>query len=151
MHTTNEIIKMLSWSNSSEEQKKGIELAQQFRCLEVFFQPIACDYSKDVWANCAIVIAKHSDDELAPYILDMLIWLQDMNWPGAEIIEKRLICYKKTQDLAETLNNLIENCLALEDDVWLANLSRLMANTELINCLKIESYNALSSSRGQEN
>ena len=38
------------------------------------------------WKNCAIVLSEKSDEELAPYLDDLLRWLQDINWEGGTVI-----------------------------------------------------------------
>ncbi len=91
--STNEMFEMLNWNSSIETQKKGICEAVKVKYISIFFQP---QESKDVWENCAKVIAKKSDTELSIYVIDMLTWLQDMNWPGAERIFNRL-CHMQPQ------------------------------------------------------
>ena len=51
------------------------------------FQPIE---SKSIWENCAKVLISKEDQELNLYLISMFQWLQDMNWPGAELIYERL-------------------------------------------------------------
>ena len=150
MYTVDIVINMLSWHNSPEDQKMGIALARQLCRLDSLFQPFTNGYSKDVWNNCALVISDFSDNELLPFISEMLFWLQDMNWPGAEIIQKRLVSFQKTQELAETLDGLIEKCIASADDIWLANLAELLRNPDLIPYLKREAYSALYCSQHRE-
>ena len=90
----NEIIEMLDWNNPPEVQKKGIELARQVKCLNVFLQPFLPNASKSLWENAAIVLCEKSDEELSPYFQGMLEWIRDLNVPGAEIVFERL---KKTK------------------------------------------------------
>lgn len=86
--TIDKIFEMLSWNNDSETQSNGIEIAKSVKHLSVFFQPIE---NKAVWENCAKVISSKTDEELELYIIPMFEWLQDMNWPGADIILNRLL------------------------------------------------------------
>lgn len=82
-----EIFELMSWDNDEAAQIRGIEEAKKIRHLSVLFQPME---SKSVWENCAKVLADKSDGELKLYLIDMFEWLQDMNWPGADIIYGRL-------------------------------------------------------------
>ena len=82
-----EIFSLMSTDNDEAAQQKGIAEAKKIRYISVLFQPIE---SKKVWENCAKVIIQKKDDELRRYVFSMFAWLQDMNWPGAELIYERL-------------------------------------------------------------
>lgn len=82
-----EIFDMLSWDNDEKIQQQGIEKAKKIKNLSVLFQPIE---SKSIWENCAKVLISKEDQELNLYLISMFQWLQDMNWPGAELIYERL-------------------------------------------------------------
>ena len=72
--------------------QKGIDAAKQIKNLFPFMQPIILppEKSKSVWEPCAKVIAMRSDEELQPFIFQLLQWIADPNWPGALIIYNRL-------------------------------------------------------------
>ena len=91
-----ELFDMLSWDSDEETQRKGIELALDVKCCSVFLQPRGLKHSKDVWENCAKILAAYPDETLKYCLKELLEWLGDMNWPGAEIVLQRLI---KFQDL----------------------------------------------------
>lgn len=82
-----QLFEMLSSNNEEKIQMQAIEEAKKIKNLSVLIQPIE---SKSIWENCAKVLASKSDQELAIYLIDMFQWLQDMNWPGADIIYERL-------------------------------------------------------------
>ena len=77
------IMSLLDWNNSTEQQTQGIELAKRVKCLNVFLQPNNYCYGKNVWGNCAKILSARSNEELSPYLTELMMWLQDMNWPGA--------------------------------------------------------------------
>ena len=108
------ILDMLSWENDEATQAKGIQLAQKIRYLSIFIQPVE---GKHLWENCAKVIASKEDDVLALYLTDLFQWLQDMNWPGAEIIYRRLLNFEGPE-----LNTAFSICLKMaeknRDIVW---------------------------------
>ena len=97
-YSIDEIYNLLTWDNqlSHEENetkaKKGIEAAQQIKNLFPFIQPIIVppEASKRVWESCAKVVAMRSDEELEPFLIMLLEWIQDLNWPGALTIYDRL-------------------------------------------------------------
>ena len=118
------VMELMDWNNSIENQKKGVELARNIKCLNAFLQPGA-PYGKSVWENCAKVLTERTNKELVSCLHGMLEWLQDMNWPGAFCILDRL--KKMTGDsLFEYLyNSSLKYAKALEDDVWESNLKML--------------------------
>ena len=81
------IFSMLESSNDKQTQLKGIEEARKVKQISVFFRPKG---RKEIWENCAKIISEKSDSELEAYLYDMFVWLQDMCWPGADIIYDRL-------------------------------------------------------------
>lgn len=118
------IMELLDWNNSIEEQALGIRLARDVKCINAFLQP-GSPYGKNVWDNCAKILSERTNEELAPYLIELMEWLQDMNWPGAFCILDRL--KKMTGDsLFEYLyNSSLKYAKVLEDDVWESNLKML--------------------------
>lgn len=82
-----QIFEMLSWNNDKRIQAQGIKEAKKIKNLSVLIQPIE---SKSIWENCAKVLVSKTDEELQIYLIDLFEWLQDMNWPGADIVYERL-------------------------------------------------------------
>lgn len=84
------ILNMLDWNAPKEVQKQGIEQAKKTGEIKCFIQPTSQKHNKNVWDNCALVLAQKSDAELEPYLPELLEWTQDLNWPGALVITDRL-------------------------------------------------------------
>ena len=114
-----DIFGYLSWNNAPEVQSMGIEMAKKIKFLSVLIMPIE---DKSVWENCAKVLASKSDDELDRYFIKLFEWIKDMNWPGADIIYRRLSlvpsqkimwAYKYSVSIAEQTH----------DDLWTLVLS----------------------------
>ena len=40
-----------------------------------FIQPLTPRHNKNVWENCAAIIAEKSDEELETYLTELLEWL----------------------------------------------------------------------------
>ena len=132
------IMWLIDWNRSEDEQQAGISLAREISCINAFFRPIGLGYSKSVWDNCAIIIAERSDAELAPYISDMLLWLEDLNWPGAEIIQNRLIQFRDVETMSLHSRAIVPVLKTLKQDSWLGFIAELLRNTDLKKALSGE-------------
>lgn len=124
MFDIDKIMEMLDWNNSIEDQALAIESAKNVKCINVFLQP-GSPYGKRVWDNCAKILSARSDKELAPYLIPLLEWMQDLNWPGALTILDRMISYTDMSAFNFALNRCIARATALQDETWLANLYEL--------------------------
>ena len=122
---------LIDWKRSPAEQQEGIALAREVVCINAFFQPITSEYSKSVWENCAAIICERSDQELLPYLTDMFLWLEDLNWPGAEQIQQRLIAFQYVDLLASDLDSFVAALEKLGETSWLIFLSELLNNKKL--------------------
>ena len=131
MTNIDRIMYLLDWNRSPVEQREGISLAREINCIKAFFQPIGPGYSKSVWENCATIISERPDEELLPYITDMILWIQDLNWPGAVQIQQRLIEFQDVSLLALTLNSIVPALEKLADTNWLMFISDLLSNQKL--------------------
>ncbi len=105
-YTIDEIMEMLA-SNDEATQKKGIILASEVKNLKCFMQPEYMDYGQRTWDNCAAIISARTDDEIKDYIIDMLIWVKDINWWGAMDILDRLIEYKDKKHLEDCIMRML--------------------------------------------
>ncbi len=117
---------MLDWHMPSEVQSKGIALAKKTKTIIPFIQPLTPKYNKNVWENCAKIIAEKSDNDLKPYLAELLKWLQDMNWPGAFCILNRLQEYSDNNSICNEINFCIEEAKKFNDEVWKSNLCLLL-------------------------
>lgn len=128
-----EIMNMLDWHMSPEIQSKGIALAKNIESIIPFIQPITERYNKNVWENCAIIIASKSDEELTPHLAKLLDWLQDMNWPGALIILERLKLFSG-ENLIKPFIDRFTYAINLNNEeglMWLDCLSEFLDNKDL--------------------
>lgn len=123
-----EILDMIDWNKPVETQSKGISLASKFENIVPFIQPLTPKHNKNVWENCAVIISQKSDEEIKPYLVELLEWLQDTNWPGALCILDRLCKYSDNNTIFEAINTCIEKAKESRDDVWNSNLHLLLSN-----------------------
>lgn len=133
------ILEMLNENNDIQIQEKGIELAKEIKDISLFMLP---SMTSAIWKNCAKVIESKSDEELKPYILDLLVWIQDINRSGAFRIYFRL----KDMDvniLYPDYIKVVEKCILENDDIWLDWLSGLIERESLKDKLPIHLYRIL--------
>lgn len=121
------IMDLLDWNNSIEKQEQGIKLAENVKCINVFLQPGSRHYGKNVWDNCAKILSARSNEELSPYLIELMEWLQDMNWPGAFCILDRLKGMVNEQLFQHSYTICLKYAKALDDEVWENNLKMLKA------------------------
>ena len=120
------IMELLDWNRTEEEQAKGRELARDVKSINVFLQP----NGKNLWDNCALILAERSDEELEPYLLNLMAWLEDMNWPGAFCILDRLNRYADTSMFNWTLKSSLELAKAMHAKIWRKNLKEIKRRAE---------------------
>lgn len=118
------IMELIDWNNSIEKQAQGVRLAQDVKCINAFLQP-GNPYGKNVWDNCAKILSGKTDEELSPYLVELMGWLQDMNWPGAFCILERLKKMVNESLFQHSYNICLKYAKALEDEVWESNLRML--------------------------
>ncbi|MBQ2954162.1 MAG: DUF5071 domain-containing protein [Clostridia bacterium] len=118
--TIDELYDALCWHPTGDIPPEVIEAAMEIRNLHVFVQPMLNppERSKAVWDGCAMILARHSDEELRPHLSRLLEWLQDPNWPGARIIEARLLNMDRKY-LQSALESSIRQARKLDDTEWL--------------------------------
>ena len=122
-----EIMDMLDWHMPPEIQSKGISLAKNIATISPFIQPLTPRHNKNVWENCATIIAERSDEELKPHLIELLEWLQDMNWPGAFCILDRLQRYADNNSIHSAIKICVEKADVCNDKVWADNLFLLLS------------------------
>lgn len=92
--------------------------------INVFLQP-GFPAGKSTWDNCAKVLSMKTNAELEPYMIELMEWIQDMNWPGAFCILERLKAMQ-TEQLFEHDYRICMKCArALGDEVWMNNLKMI--------------------------
>ncbi len=127
------IMSLIDWNKSINEQADGIKMAEEVENINVFLQPCNKKYNKNVWDNCAKILSKRTDDELSPYLVELLDWLQDLNWPGALVILDRLKVFsgKKLKKPFIDRFTYAVNLNNEEGLMWLDYLSELLDNEQL--------------------
>ena len=126
MYNIDEVMDMLDCNNDVEIQEKAIELAKNVKCINVFILPKHSKCNKNVWENCAKVLADKTDKILNPYLIKILEWIEDLNRPGAIIIVDRLKKFRDMKMLSFAIKECVKRASATDNHIWLENLSELM-------------------------
>ena len=139
-----ELFEMISWNSDEETQRRGIELAKDITCLSVFLMPHGGKYSKDIWENCAKIICSYPDEILIYYLTELLEWIEDINWPGAEIVFERLCGFSNTEWLTREISDSVKIALVQKRNIWLNNILALYSeNKKLENRLPEDIFRML--------
>jgi len=125
-----EILDMLDWHMPSEIQYEGISLARNIETIIPFIQPLTPKHNKNVWGNCAVIIAEKSDKKLKPHLVQLLEWLQDMNWPGAFCILERLKKYLDKDSILRAISICLQKAKDCNDEIWESNLLMLQSGMD---------------------
>lgn len=125
-----DIMKMLDGNNVQEIQDKGIELGKKIECINVFILPLHQGYNKNIWENCAKILASKSDETLEPYLEHLLEWVEDINWPGALIIIERLKQFSDIEKFYTVYEDTVKRAFGTNRGMWIANLSKLIEDNE---------------------
>ena len=120
------IMDLLDWNYSLEKQEQGVKLAKNVKCINAFLQPSSRYYGKNVWDNCAKILSARTNEELSPYLVELMEWLQDMNWPGAFCILERLKGMVNEPLFQHSYTICLKYAKALEDEVWKNNLQMIV-------------------------
>ena len=147
MNNIDTILYLIDWNRSEQEQQQGINMAREVKCIKAFFQPYVPGNCKRIWHNCAQIIIERSDEELIPYTDDLLIWISDLNVPGAELVLNRLLCFSNTDVLSAAICRIIPALIAIDDYPWLMSLADLLDNKNLIEKLDDTTISILSKYR----
>ena len=126
MVSVTEIMDMLDWHMPPEIQLRGRTLAKNVGTILPFILPLTPKHNKNVWDNCATIIAEERDETLEPYLVELLEWLQDMNWPGALCIQGRLRRYSDNNSIRSAIDICIKEAKEHKDETWECNLYMLM-------------------------
>ena len=120
------ILDMLDWNKPPEIQSAGRNLARNIETISPYIQPLTPKINKNVWENCAIIITERNDESLTSHLVELLGWLQDLNWPGAFCILDRLQKYSDADSMRRAVDICIENARNCNDEVWECNLNMLL-------------------------
>lgn len=122
------LINNLDWSLPKNTQEKSINslISINDEKLHMLVQPIA----KSHWENASIVIKHIGYPRIKNIIPTLLIWLQDVNWPGALTILDVLAQIDK-KNIIKQLEQTLITAKNDEDYMWIGGLKRLIEKTDI--------------------
>lgn len=82
---------------------------------------------KDLFGVCAEVLSQLPIDVFDSIAVETTRWLQDLNWPGCDLIENKLRQLPK-QRLQQIVVLAIEEAKKEHDEEWAFNLSEVFAD-----------------------
>ena len=117
------IIDRLNWNNQKEDIMDAKDELSKIpdESIHLLIQPL----SRFHWENSADVIVDIGVDRCITVMGDLLMWLKDMNWPGAIKIYHML---KESENtiIDEYILKSAEIAKMEEDDEWLENINMLI-------------------------
>ena len=123
------LIKDLDINRPIEDQKNAIKtmITRNDYDIKKLILPldIRYDIGKKHWENAASVICGKKESTILMIVPDLLIWLQDMNWPGAWKILDRLNSLPKESILLHK-ENAIRTAKNSNDEIWIDNLNNIL-------------------------
>lgn len=142
----NDIIEKMDWDYPEDIQVKAREEASKIKDLSVL---ILNEAGKGVWENCALVLADKTDEELYPYLDEILVCFQDLTWPGTQIILKRLLKFDENM-LKPKLEETIYKAYKNKEFWWIVLLDSLLKNPKLKQIIDSKCLAIIEDSKRQE-
>ena len=129
-----EIMDMIDWHMPSEIRIKGVSLARDTETIIPFIQPLTPEHNKNVWEGCAKILIDRRDRDLTPFLIPLLEWVQDENWPGFDLILNRLRHVEPTI-LIRPYSYCLIKAKETDDIMWIYYLSLISRDTPLFDLL----------------
>ena len=104
--------------------KLALLLEKEENNTETYFNPLRYK-SKFSWFNILYIIERMSYTRKLEYILFLIEFLQDVNWPVFRYTISSLMSYKKT-DLVPFVEQALWTAYRDDDEMWIAGIARLM-------------------------
>lgn len=118
----------LDWGNPESAQIRAVRSIIEDHGISPFLL-LQDKLPKSSWLNAAIVLRSWGSPRIDVIIDGLLLWLQDLNWPGATHILV-LLYDMPTGKLSDPLLRAIQEAKERKDEDWLYNLSFLVDREE---------------------
>ncbi len=123
------IMNLLDEHQPKNLQEEGLKQASKIKNISVFLQPYHPNYNKNVWNNCALVLSNFSDEDLLPHLENLLLWIKDLDNPGATTILNRMKKMNKKDYIYDyCLEVYIKLATILDNEKWLNALNEIRRN-----------------------
>ena len=124
MDDIKKLIDDLSWNKSQEIQNNAIEKLINIDQNELYLL-VRPSEDKTCWENAAKVLKKLDYFRIKVILADLLMWLQDMNWPGASTVFDILISVDK-EELIPYIEDALKKANEELDYMWITSLKELI-------------------------
>lgn len=120
----NELLKDLMWDADVSKQGEAIKTLSSMKDLnlEILLQP---SLGKSCWENAARVLYIIGYPRVMKVIDGLFEWLQDMNWPGVDIVIDILKLMPK-EIFIENLEKCVKKAINAKDEEWIYSLAQLI-------------------------
>ena len=119
------ILKMLDKSNSPQVQAEGMHFAEEINAGDIVCF-ILHPPNAGAAENCAKILSGKDDDALNLCLEDLVQWLKDLTFPGADIIARRLENFQDKNTLRIVKNACLKEAHKTHDKVWENNIKKLI-------------------------
>lgn len=127
------LLDSLRWNRSPKEQLEDVvRLALDENTDPSTLIMPALD--KQYWGNAALTLLLMEPERVKPYLPQLMIWLQDANWPGAYTIMEMLHNMPK-EYVMPALQAAREEALKQDDENWVDNID-MIYDTESITYIR---------------
>lgn len=121
-------IDLLNWHLPEAEQRANMA-AVHIASAEDIEALILPAKRKDCWENCAILLASLDNSRLLPFLPRLMEWYQDMNWPGFELIDRR-VKQLPYNTLRVAVADALRKATSEHDSEWHENLQSAFDDLE---------------------
>ena len=130
MLSDSDLVERLHCYYHPEEQNQAIEeiLKRDSFDLSLLLRPMRKMY----WEHAALVLSRMNQERLLPIMDGLFEWIQDLNWPGAQVIRKKLGEFPK-EVFMPYYEKAVIRAIAESDYEWLGYLSWfILENTKKV-------------------
>ncbi len=119
-------IDSLSWYLPIEKQRANIDNVKYISDDDVE-RLILPHYKQTCWENCAVLLSTLDDQRFISFLPKILEWYKDLNWPGIEVIGKR-IREIPPYLVKDAVTVALRNAKNENDEEWYENLANSFSN-----------------------
>jgi len=122
------LLRRLSWDTPEETKQAAMRELEQLD--EDKFSVLLQPNGKGCWENAAIILKRIGYPRIRKIIPGLFEWLQDINWPGTDIVIDILANIDKKEILPYIENYLIKAAKE-NDDPWITGIKQLVVAMDL--------------------
>ncbi len=87
-------------------------------------------YDKSYYGVAAELIVRMGYEKFKNHIEEVFVWVQDLNWPSAEVIAEFLASIPR-DELIEHLKNILRLAYEQKDDCWISGINYIINRAKL--------------------